>query len=82
MDISHTPHQTIDGPVVPLHSVVTALPAAPLTALRLEGKNAPYVGNTVHKTKPLHPALIASGATLLITAFVTDIVYWFTLSTQ
>lgn len=25
---------------------------------------------------PLHPGLIASSATLLITAFVTDVVYW------
>ncbi len=38
--------------------------------------------DSIPKTTLLHPALIAPGAVLLMTAFVTDIVYWATLATQ
>lgn len=82
MEISRTPNQATDAPVVAPRAVVAAFAIPPKSAFRFEGDRMADAGSAVRKAMPLHPALIAPGAALLMAAFATDIVYWRTLATQ
>ena len=82
MEKSAIASQTTDRAMIARRAVLAAHAIRPFYASLFEGEDLSGNGSAIRNTTLLHPALIALGAALLMAAFATDIVYWWTLATQ